>query len=181
MCLYRLFSRVSHPVSSNNFSFEQDFVAPVTIRIASVWIFSISVISVFVQLSHTVSAYSRIGLIKDVYFVCKVLLSSWNFKVLNKFTLFNALQVMSLMWSLQVHLLLIVTPRCLCESTCFICTLFINSAGWRGGIVFLEMTNSSVLLGLNLTNQSLDQLCTLCKSLFSRSAARVGLSTTNRI
>ena len=36
LCLYRLFSKVSHLVSSSNFNFEQDFVAPVTIRIASV-------------------------------------------------------------------------------------------------------------------------------------------------
>ena len=73
--LYRLFSKVSYSVSSSNFDFEYEFVASVTILIASVYICPISVISVLEQLSHTVSAYSRICLIKDVYIVCKVLLS----------------------------------------------------------------------------------------------------------
>ena len=43
------------------FLFEQDLVAPVTIIAASIWIFSSSFFSYCVQLSQTISAYSKIG------------------------------------------------------------------------------------------------------------------------
>ena len=59
------FTSDSQPVSPYNMSKETSLVAPVAIRAASICIFS-ALISYCVQLSHTTSAYSKTGLIKEV-------------------------------------------------------------------------------------------------------------------
>ena len=64
ICLCRLFSSDSKPVSRYNMSKETSLGAPVAIRVASICTFSSALISICVQLSHTTSAYSKTGLIK---------------------------------------------------------------------------------------------------------------------
>ena len=74
--LYLLFSRLIHPVSSNNFDLEHDLVAPVTMSAASIWICSILYFSSQLQLSQTTSEYSKVGRMKEKYIVSSVLLKS---------------------------------------------------------------------------------------------------------
>ena len=67
MFLSSFFSSDSKPVSRYNMSKETSSVATVAIRAASICIFfSYALITYCVQLSHTTSAYSKTGLIKEV-------------------------------------------------------------------------------------------------------------------
>ena len=65
LCLYLRLYNGSQPVSRYRSSIETSLVAPMTILAASVRIFSIESISYCVQLSHTISAYSKTGRIKE--------------------------------------------------------------------------------------------------------------------
>ena len=60
-------SNVSHPISLYKFSIDTNFVAPVAILAASVWIFS--TFSYCMQLAQISFPYSKIGLIKEVYII----------------------------------------------------------------------------------------------------------------
>ena len=62
-------SNVSHPISLYKFSIDTNFVAPVAILAAYVWIFSRSSFSYCVQLSQISFPYSKIDLIKEVYII----------------------------------------------------------------------------------------------------------------
>ena len=66
----------SQPVSLDNMSIETHLAVPVTILAASFCILSIDLISYCVQLSHTISAYSRAGRINEIYIWFKESLSS---------------------------------------------------------------------------------------------------------
>ena len=61
LCLFLLEDKVSQPVSNKSEFIETNFVAPVTIRAASFWIFSSFFDSYCAQLFHTTSAYSNKG------------------------------------------------------------------------------------------------------------------------
>ena len=160
-----------------NFALEHDLVAPVTIKAASIWIFSKSFFSYWVQLSLTTSAYSNIGLINVKYIVWSVFLSNWNLSIRRRFTLFHALKAISCTCSCQEHDLFKINPKCLWLSTFLIWVLSIYKGGWAGGTVFREIISSSVLLGLKLTNHCFDHSCILFKSAFIKLAAVSGLST----
>ena len=69
LCLCRLFSSDSQPISRYNMSKETSLVAPVAIRAASIVFFASALVSYCVQLSHTTSAYSKTGLIKEVLII----------------------------------------------------------------------------------------------------------------
>ena len=64
-------------------------------------------------LSKTTSLYSRRGLTKDVYIFSRASLLTLNLRDLNKFRLVHATAVMLLKYSVQLHLLLNVKPKCL--------------------------------------------------------------------
>ena len=66
----------SQPVSLDNMSMETSLVVPVTILATSFCILSIAFISYCVQLSNTISAYSRAGCINEIYILFKESLSS---------------------------------------------------------------------------------------------------------
>jgi hypothetical protein len=60
LCFSLLSKSFSHPVSSHSFWIDVNFVPPVTIRAASLWIFSILFIQEWVCVSQTTSPYSHI-------------------------------------------------------------------------------------------------------------------------
>ena len=67
-------------VLPSNFTYEMSIEsipeAPITIRAVSFCIFSNSLTSYYVEMSHTTSAYTRDGLIKEVYIISSDFLSN---------------------------------------------------------------------------------------------------------
>ncbi len=129
LCSCLLFSKVSQRISSYNDSMDTSRVAPVDIRAASIWILSTSSFSYWVQLSQTVSAYSNIGRINEMYIISRLFLSRRNFSFLIMLILRHALPVIySICWC-QVPSRLKYRPKCLWLSTSETIMLFINIGG----------------------------------------------------
>ena len=70
------FSNVSHPISLYKVSRDTNFVVPVAICAASVWIVSKLSFSYCVQLSQISFLFSKIGLINEVHVISNDFLSN---------------------------------------------------------------------------------------------------------
>ena len=126
-----------------------------TMRAASIWIFSSSFASYWVQLSHTTSAYSSTGRMKEKYIDCNDFLSRTNFNCLIMLMRYQALDFISVKCPCQVPSQVKVKPTCLCISTSFICCWFKLSGGCKGLLCFLENRGHSDLEGLKVTSHFL--------------------------
>jgi hypothetical protein len=88
LCLFRLFSSDSHPNSRYNFCLEELHRRPVIIRPASICTLSSNLDYFLMQLPHTSSPYSKIGLINAKYIRIREYISN---KCLICLRLFNRL------------------------------------------------------------------------------------------
>ena len=105
-------SNVSNPVSWYSFAILHNFVAPVIILNASIWIFSTACLSSLLQLSpHTMPLYSRTGHMKDIYIRSKDFLSSRNLNDLNMLMRCQPFPVMVTMWVCQPQSLEKTRPK----------------------------------------------------------------------
>jgi hypothetical protein len=108
--------------------------------------------------------------------VSNVFLSRIN---LNLRKIFNRLYVFSVIksiWVWWVPSFEIFSPRCLWLGTSAIGVSFIKMSGSCGLLIFHEIVMVSVFCGLNESNQFVDQVWILYRSLFRMSAVVCGLS-----
>ena len=145
-------------------------MAPVTILAASIYIFSSSSSWYFVKLHQTTSAYSNVGLIKDVYIISNDFLFRWNLSVLIIWIRCHAFDVIKCICLCQLPLLSNVIPKCLWLSTLVSVSLFMIRGWWTGllNLRLREKSIDSVFLRLNKTSH-----LSAHEDIFARSWLRV--------
>ena len=165
LCLFLLVWSDSQPSSINSLSMLHNFVAPVTIRAASVQRLRVF----FIQKSNCPKQYRYIPK-EDVYkqniFFSKDFLETLNLRAFNKFSLDQDFSDIYLTCSSQLPVFEKVRPRCLLNEVFFIIVPFIKRGGWSTGLRLREINIDSVFRGLNVTSQAAAQSEIVCKSVF---------------
>jgi hypothetical protein len=108
--------------------------------------------------------------------VSNVFLSRINLNLRKIFNRLYAFSAIKSIWVWWVPSFEIFSLRCLWLWTSAIGVLFIKMSGWCGLLIFREIVMVSVFCGLNETNQFVDQIWILSRSLFRMSAVVCGLS-----
>ena len=140
----------------------QNFVAPRTIRAASIWTASSSV--AFLTPENNYPKQHRYIPREDIYIFSKDFLETLNLRALYRFSLDQNFSDIDLTCSSRVPELENVRPRCLWQEVFLISVPLINRGGWNTGLRLHEVIIESVLRGLKVTSQAAAQSEKVCRS-----------------